>query len=399
MNGALEGYRILDMTQGIAGPSAAMRLGDAGASVVKVEPIDGDITRSLGPELNGESALFMALNRNKRSVALDYSAVAGMKALEMLISQSDVVLVDWGPALPEHLRYESLAERNPEIVYCSVSPFGEEGPMAKQPGSELVVQAMSDYVNSLGVAFEDPVRVGTDIASINTGVFAVQAIAAALFHRARGGGGQRVSVSLLGSLLHIRGLLWTCMSNPDAWFGVFNESYTRAPERGYATSDGRVFWGLRRGDSEDWDRLLLELDLLECLSDPRFDDFGRMATSIGRHAPEVKHIWERAFREKDLGTQDVISLVHSIRGDAVPFANYDSLVAHPQIAAVHALRTLRHPKAGDVDVVWPAWTFSATPAGVELPAPLLGEHSTEILSDAGMTDVEIARLRTEGAVG
>ncbi|WP_020499182.1 CaiB/BaiF CoA transferase family protein [Sciscionella marina] len=393
MTGALDGYRVLDLTQGVTGPFTAMRLGDAGAAVVKVEPLEGDMTRFLGPDINGESALFMALNRNKRSLALDRSLDVGQKVLDRLVGNSDVVLVDWSPRLPRHLDYDAMTATNPDIVYCSISPFGEEGPMADLPGSELVVQAMSDYVNSLGVTFEEPVRVGTDIAAMNTGIFAVQAVVAALLHRARGGPGQRVCVSMLGSLLHIRGLLWTCMSNPDDWFGVFNEGYTKAPERGYETTDGRVFWGLRRGDSEDWDRLLIELDMLEYLEDPRFADFGRMATSIGRYAPEVKDIWERAFREKGLGVQDVISLVHSVRGDAVPFSDYATLVGHPQVAAIDALQDVEHPSAGTVRSVGPAWTFSQEPAAVQVAAPTFGQHSEEILLESGLSRTEIKQLR------
>ena len=392
MAGAFEGYKVVDFTTGLAGPFTAMRLADAGADVIKVETKTGDMTRRIGPKINGESAIYLALNRNKRSVALDHTLAESREVVMRLVKGADVVIADrlseWG----DDVSYERLSESNRKLVYCSISAFGDEGPLKDAPGSELTVQAMSDYINSLGVHGEAPVRVGTDIANMNTGIIASQAIAAALFHRARKGEGQRVSVSMLGTLLHMRGLLWTCLSNPDDWYGLFNDHYTKAPDHGYRTAGGRVFWGLRRGDSEDWDRLLLELDLFEYSSDPRFTNYGRMATSIGRYAPEVKPIWEEAFIAKGMARQDVISLIHSVKGDAVPFSDYETLVNHPQVAAVDVLGSVEHPIAGRVTVVRSGWTYSDGSVAVPFAAPALAADSQKVLLEAGFDEQQISEI-------
>ena len=189
-------------------------------------------------------------------------------------------------------------------IYCSISPFGEDGPLRDAPGSELVVQAMAEYTASLGRIGDPPVRVGADVASLNTGIFATQAILAALFHRIRTGEGQRVAVSEFGSLLHMRGIMWHSMSDPDDWYGFHLDHYTKPPDYGYQTKNGALYFILRRGSSEDWDRLVMELGMEEALADPRFDDYGRAATSIGRYATEVKPIWEKAFAQSNARGDD-----------------------------------------------------------------------------------------------
>jgi crotonobetainyl-CoA:carnitine CoA-transferase CaiB-like acyl-CoA transferase len=398
MPGAFEGYKVVDFSEGLAGPFTSMRLADAGAEVLKVETKAGDVTRRLGPKINGESAIYLALNRNKKSIALDQTVICSRDVIRRLVLGADVVVADRLSAWGDEIDYARLSEINPKLVYCSISAFGDEGPMKDAPGSELTAQAMSDYVNSLGVHGEAPVRVGADIANMNTGIFASQAIAAGLFHRARKGEGQRVSVSLLGSLVHMRGLLWTCLSNPDDWYGLFNDHYTKAPDHGYRTARGRVFWGLRRGDSEDWDRLLIELDLFQYSSDPRFANYGRMATSIGRYAPEAKPIWEEAFIAKGMKREDVISLIHSVKGDAVPFSDYETLVTHPQVAAVSALGLVDQGAAGRVTTIGSGWKYSDIPASPPAPAPAFAADSQEILLKAGFGEKEILNYRELGAI-
>src|SRR5712692_9316437 len=168
------------------------------------------------------------------------------------------------------LGYDHLSRINPKLIYCAISAFGEEGPLCDAPGSELVVQAMAEYTASLGRIGDPPVRVGADIASLNTGIFAAQAILGALYHRLRTGEGQRVAVSEFGSLLHMRGIMWHSLSDPDDWFGFHLEHYTKPPDYGYQAKDGALYFILRRGNTEDWDRLVLELGMEHVLADPRF---------------------------------------------------------------------------------------------------------------------------------
>jgi len=400
MSGALTGFTVVDLTQGLCGPFGAMRLGDAGAEVIKIEPLAGDSSRTMGPPFVGDqSALFLSLNRNKKSIALDVGQPAGQALVRRLVATADVLLEDLGPGEAEKLGlgYADLQKMNSKLIYCAISAFGEEGPLRNQPSAELVLQAMADYTNSLGRIGEPPVRLGSDVASLNTGIFASQAITAALFHRMRKGEGQRVAVSMLGTLLHMRGIMWTAMSDPDDWYGFHLDHYTKPPDHGYKTKDGHVYFGLRRGNSEDWDRLLVTLGMVEQLDDPRFANFGRQATSIGRYAPEVKPIWENAFKE--MTNEEVIKLIHEINGDATSFMDYSSLFTQPQIQELKMVQEIDHPTVGKFKAIGPVWRFADTPATVQSPPPLLGQHTEEILTKLGVTSAEIAQLRMAGAIG
>ena len=400
MPGALSGFTVIDVTQGLCGPFGSMRLGDAGAEVIKIEPLSGDSARGMGPPFIGdESAVYLSLNRNKKSLALDLQKSEGQDIVRRLGAQADVVLEDLGPGEAEKLGlgYEDLQKLNPKLVYCSISAFGEAGPLRDLPGAELVIQAMADYTNSLGRIGEPPVRLGTDVASLNTGIFASQAVTAALFHRVRTGEGQRVAVSMLGTLLHMRGIMWTAMTDPDDWYGFHLDNYTKPPDYGYKTKNGQVFFGLRRGSSEDWDRLMLSLGLEEYINDPRFAGFGREATSIGRYAAEVKPVWEQAFKE--MTNDEVVRLVHEFNGDAVPFMDYATLFAHPQVRELNVVQEIDHPTAGTFRTIGPVWRFSATAAGVQSPPPTLGQHSEEILQRLGFSPEKIQALRLGGVIG
>ncbi len=384
--GSLDGFRVLDFTQGLCGPFCTMQLGDGGAEVIKVEPPAGDFARRMGPPFIGdESAVFLSLNRNKKSVVIDLESSSGRETAARLAREADVVVEDFGPgvATTMGLDYTRLRAANPKLIYCSITAFGEEGPLRHLPGSELVVQAMAEYTTSLGRIGDPPVRVGADIASLNTGTFAAQAILAALFHRLRSGEGQRVAVSEFGALLHMRGIMWSSLSDPDDWYGFHLDHYIKPPDYGYQTKNGSFYFILRRGNSEDWDRLVMELGMEEALADSRFDDYGRAATSIGRYATEVKPIWEKAFANRT--REELVDLVKSIGGDAVPIMEYPELLAHPQVAALEVVAEIDHPTAGRLKTVRPVARLSDTPNSIRLAPPTLGQHTDEILSAAGLT--------------
>jgi crotonobetainyl-CoA:carnitine CoA-transferase CaiB-like acyl-CoA transferase len=384
--GSLDGFRVLDFTQGLCGPFCTMQLGDGGAEVIKVEPPAGDFARRMGPPfIGGESAVFLSLNRNKKSVVIDLESASGREMAARLAREADVVVEDFGPggATTRGLDYAQLRAANPKLIYCSITPFGEEGPLRHLPGSELVVQAMAEYSASLGRIGDPPVRVGADIASLNTGTFAAQAILGGLFHRLRSGEGQRVAVSEFGALLHMRGIMWSSLSDPDDWYGFHLDHYIKPPDYGYQTKNGSFYFILRRGNSEDWDRLVMELGMEEALADSRFDDYGRAATSIGRHATEVKPIWEKAFANRT--REELVDLVKSIGGDAVPIMEYPELLAHPQVAALEVVAEIDHPTAGRLKTIRPVARLSDTPNSIRLAPPTLGQHTDEILLATGLT--------------
>lgn len=383
--GSLAGFRVLDLTQGLCGPFCTMQLGDAGAEVIKIEPPAGDFARRMGPPFVGdESAVFLSLNRNKKSVVLDLETEFGRDAAARMARDADVIVEDFRPGAAQKLglAYDQLHSVNHKLIYCSITPFGEDGPLRDFPGSELVVQAMAEYTASLGRIGDPPVRVGADIASLNTGIFAAQAILGALFHRLRSGEGQRVAVSEFGTLLHMRGIMWSSMSDPDDWYGFHLDHYIKPPDYGYQTKNGAFYFILRRGNSEDWDRLAMELRMEEALADPRFDDYGRAASSIGRYATEVKPIWEKAFVHRT--REDLIALMKSIGGDAVPIMDYPALLAHPQVAALEIVAEIDHPTAGRLKALRPVARFSDTPDSIRLAPPTLGQHTAEILFATGI---------------
>jgi crotonobetainyl-CoA:carnitine CoA-transferase CaiB-like acyl-CoA transferase len=374
-----------------------MQLGDGGAEVIKIEPPCGDFARRMGPPfVGGESAVFLSVNRNKKSVVLDLETPRGRGAALRLVQNADVLVEDCGQVAGEKLglAYSQVRNGNPKLVYCSISPFGEDGPLRDASGSELVVQAMAEYTASLGRIGDPPVRLGADVASLNTGIFAAQAILAALFHRLRTGEGQRVAVSEFGSLLHMRGIMWTALSDPDDWYGFHLDHYTKPPDYGYQTQSGPLYFILRRGDSEGWDRLVMELGMEEVLTDPRFADYGRAATSIGRYATEVKAVWEKAFASRT--REEIIELVRSVGGDAVPILDYPSLLAHPQVAALEAITEIDHPVAGQLKMVRPVARFSATPNRIRTPPPKLGQHTEEVLGEAWLSTTDQITLRSAG---
>jgi crotonobetainyl-CoA:carnitine CoA-transferase CaiB-like acyl-CoA transferase len=240
---------------------------------VKVEPPGGDPARRQGPTFLGEtSVLFLALNRNKRSVLLNLEAPAERARLATLVGAADVLLHDRTPRQARALGLGPKAQtrRHSRLIHCSLTDFGPRGPLRDRRGSELVVQAMAEYSASLGTAGEPPLRLGADVANAAGAFFAFQAILAALIERdspgRKGSGkGQAVAVSLFGALLHLRGILWSSRSDPDEWYGFHLESATKPPDHGYQTADRPVYFSLGRGSDADWDRLLAELDLFDVL--------------------------------------------------------------------------------------------------------------------------------------
>lgn len=393
--GALDGFTVIDVTQGLCGPFASMRLADAGADVLKIEPPgSGDCARGMGPPFVGEqSAIFLSLNRNKRSAAIDLDTDDGCALVRRLVADADVFLEDLGPGRAEAigLGHADLATTNPGLITCSISAWGEKGPLRDLPGAEVVVQAMAEYTRSLGRIGEPPVRLGADVANLNTAVFASQAVTGALFHRLRTGTGQRVSVSMLRVLLHMRGIMWTSRTDPDGWWGFHLDHYTNPPEVGYRAGDGKLFFGLRRASSEDFDRLMIELGLTDHITDERFGNEGRDAAPLGKHVVAAKPVWEEAFSQHTV--EELRMMIQAAGGDAAEFNDYPSLVNHPQIDALEAVDEFDHPTAGAVRTIRPVARHSRSPSGIRTPPPLLGQHTDEALTDLGLSSAEIADLR------
>jgi crotonobetainyl-CoA:carnitine CoA-transferase CaiB-like acyl-CoA transferase len=374
--GLLAGIRVLELAEGTAGPCTGSLLAAAGADVVKIEPPGGDRSRGWTPVLGGGmSAPFLALNRNKRSACLDLTA-PDVNIGPALVSWADVVIVDHttAPITPEE-----VAEVNPDAVYCRVSGFGPDGPQRDEPSDELPAQLLSEVTASLGVPGEPPVRLGTDVAGMYTGIYGLQAVTAALVARETSGRGQLVDVSLLGSLLAMRSTLWVSQSCPDEWWGFHLDSYTKDPWPGYRCKSGRIFAWLRGPAFRNG--LVEDLRMEWVYDDPRLPLVLSEGCAPGtRHTDELTEVWDRAFA--DFTIEELITLTEPYGGQVVPAADYAELARDRHAREAGLFRRIDQPGIGPVDVVAPPWThFDGEELGELRPAPRLGEHTAEVLRE------------------
>ena len=401
MPGPLDGVRVLDLSQGLAGPYCAMLLGNGGADVVKVEPPDGDDARRYAPAAaSGDGAQFIELNRDKRGIAVDIERPEGLEVVRRLLRDVDVLITDFGPqrAAALGLDYASVEAVNRRVIHCNITPFGEAGPMADQPGAEVVVQAMAEYTQSVGTLGEAPQRLGTDVANLNTGGQAVQGIVAALLMRERTGEGQHVTLNMLNTLLHLRGMMWASHSDGvDDWWGFHQDTYIKPPDHGYRTKDGNVFLtGVGSVSDEQFDSLLARLGIPASVKDdPRWaNNGGAVVGGPSRYGWEVTEVWERAFA--DLTTEEVIQIFEDHGANGFPINDYEMLTAHPQIAAIGMVRELTNPQIGTYKTLGVPWLFADTPATVSTTAPSLGQHTDAVLAAVGYTAEAIRSLKQAG---
>ncbi|GEM_PF-107548 len=401
----LAGVKVLDLTEEIAGPFCTMQMADAGAEVIKVESLQGDLSRGLGPAPNGESAVFLGLNRNKKSIALDIRQEDGREVVRKLARDVDVLVESFRPGEADRLGlgYEDLKAVNPRLVYCSISPFGETGPYAQKAASELEVQGMSGFTWFLGEPGEAPVRVGADIGSTSAGASAFTAIAAALLERQRSGSGQKVGVSMLGTLL-AAGTMWiSAHSNPDDYRGFYLTAPFDHAETGYQTADRPMAFSLMvrnpEQGKETWLQFAREVGLEGLLDDPYWRDYGPRLVGMGTDAQDAKPVLETAFVNRS--AEELVAMVQRLKGSGAVFYSYEDLFAgpHPQIVATGIIREIEHPIAGTVRMAGPLWRLSETQARVKSPPPLLGQNTEEVLSSAGYSASEIAALRASGVLG
>ncbi len=387
MPGPLDGLKVLEIAEAIAGPYAAMALGDAGADVTKVESLDGDRSREWGSHRRGDfGAVYAGLNRNKRSIALDPDTTESHQVVRRLAEQADVVIVDVGWDDRIGLTFDEVQQVNPRAVYLSISEWGPKGPWANQPPyGELAAQLASEATLSLGMIGEKPVRQGTDVGSMYAAIYGIQAVSSALLARGRTGRGQRIDVSLFGALIAMRSTLWVALSNPDYWWGFHLDSYIKPPDHGYACKDGqRIFFSLARMTPDSRQTLHAELGGLPWLdSEPRRQLFMEdRGGGTGRYGYLVADLWEKAFSTKT--AEEMIELVRRLGGWAFPLNDYQTLFSSEQVAAVGMVEEMEYPGSGTRRTMAPPWEFAATPASIRRAPPALGAHTSEILAEAGL---------------
>jgi crotonobetainyl-CoA:carnitine CoA-transferase CaiB-like acyl-CoA transferase len=392
MHGPLAGIRIVDVTTMISGPLATRILGDQGADVIKVERRDtGDLARGLGGRRRGMAPVFATINRSKRSVALDLKHERGRELIERLVATADVFVQNFRPGVAERMGigYDALRRVRDDLIYVSISGFGERGPYAHKRVYDPVIQALSGLASVQGTGTDRPRMVRLIVPDKLTGVTAAQAITAALFARERTGQGQHVRLSMLDTMV---AFLWPEAMAQHTFVGR-DIGAMRPPDARdliFRTLDGYMTAGTV-SDAE-WEAFTREVDRPEWAADPRF------RTAAGR----VKHADARLeLMAEVLGTRTTEEWVRRLDAAGVPCApilSREDLLDDPQLRANALIVESEHPHAGPMRQPRPAERFEATPAAIQRPAPLLGEHTDAILEELGVDAAEREELRREGVL-
>jgi len=390
LTSALGDVLVLDLSHALAGPFASTMLGDYGAEVIKIEPLDGDISRAWGPPFYGdEAAYFVNLNRNKKSVALDLKHPEGRALFFRLLDGADVVLENLrvGTVVRLGIDYERARERQPRIIYCSISGFGQDGPYRDRAALDLVVQAESGMMSITGEPGGRGVRAGVSIADITAGMYAAFGILAALHARQLTGRGQFLDVSMLeGQLGILSGMVGAYLADRIVP-GPLGTAYgALLPYQTFRTKTRDIAIGI--GSDKLWRAFCPLLGLAPIADDPRYVT----NASRNRNRPSLVAALEKAFLTKTYEEWEAILLPAGIPMGAIN--TIDRVVEHPQIAARGTLVDSTHPVAGTIQMVGPPVRMSETPGAVRAPAPLLGEHTDQVLRERlGLSDEEIAGLR------
>jgi crotonobetainyl-CoA:carnitine CoA-transferase CaiB-like acyl-CoA transferase len=388
----LSGYRVVDCSIAMAGPMAGQRLGDLGADVIKVEPTTGEWQRSMSNAgLRGRriNAAFLSLNRNKRSLAIDLKSEAGKEIVYRLIATADVFLQNYRPGVADRLglSYDALKARKPDIVYVSMSGYGESGPYAGRPGQDLLLQALSGALLSVGAEGSAPAPAGQFLVDAVTAHAACEGAVAALLHRERTGEGQKVEVNMLDVIvtlqmqelsLFLAGAAQSRSAEPHA------HSFIRAPYGIFATKDAYLalsFPNMRT--------------LGEVLGEPTFLDM-RDEVDTHTHRDVIFAACREHLRHKT--TEEWLSLMRSRGIWCGPVYGYRDVVDDPQVRHNGAIVDYWHPTEGRVRTPGFPIRFTKTPCAIDRGAPLVGEHTSEVLAEIGFGEDEIRAMLADGVI-
>jgi crotonobetainyl-CoA:carnitine CoA-transferase CaiB-like acyl-CoA transferase len=390
--GPLSGYRIIDLTQMLSGPMATMILGDQGADVIKVEPPGtGDLTRARGGSKRGLSAAFAIINRNKRSIALDLKDHRGLAVLKHLVGGADVFVQNFRPGRAERMGIgePELRRLKPDLIYVSISGFGEKGPYVEKRVYDPVIQALSGLADiQADYKTGRPQMIRLIIPDKVTALTAAQAITAALLARERTGDGQHVRLAMLDAVI---AFLW-----PEGMASHTFISSSPQPSRSnsrdliFETADGFITAGAN--SNAEWRGLATALGHPEWIDDQRFST---VAARI-RNAAERLDLTAEVLATKT--SAEWLSKLEANDVPSAPVLSREQVLRDPQVAANDLIVESDHPHAGRMRQPRPAARFEGTPAGLHRPAPLLGEHTDEVLRELGISDKAASDLRTAGVV-
>ncbi len=391
----LDGLKVLDLSRILAGPYCSMWLADMGAEVIKVErPETGDDSRAFGPPfIEGESTYFMSVNRNKKSISLNFKHEKSLEILKKLIKKSDVLIENFRPGYMESigLSFEEVHKLNSKIIYASISGFGHTGPLSENPGYDLAIQGMSGLMDLTGDPQGPPFKMGTSIADILAGIYAFQGILLALIARQKTKKGQKIDVSLLDGqvslLTYQAGKFFATGETPKR---KGNQHPSICPYETFQTKDG--YLNLAIGNDKLW-QLFCELTGLEKeKNDSRFASNESRVKNRNELFPLIQNIlikktveeWGKLLDEKGIPFGPILSV--------------DKVLTHPQILAREMVQELTHSKGFKLKVTGIPIKFSETPGAIEMPPPILGQHTEEILTSLGFNENEIKKLKEEKVV-
>jgi formyl-CoA transferase/CoA:oxalate CoA-transferase len=389
----LEGLTVLDLTRVLSGPYCTMLLADMGARVIKIEqPGKGDDTRGWGPPfVEGESAYFLSINRNKESVTLDFKRPEGRAILDRLIAASDVLVENFRPGTLAKLGldYQALAASHPRLVYASISGFGHTGPRSAEAGYDAVMQGEGGLMSITGAADGPPFRLGVAIADIVSGMFAAQGITLALFARERTGRGQQVDIGMLDSvaaLLTYQAAIYFATGSAPSRMG--NRHPTIVPYETFSAADGEFV--LAVGNDDQWRRLCEAAEI---------EDDGRFATNRARvtRYDELKPMLDERLRRRTRA--DWIARLAAAGVPCGSVRDLREVFDDAQLAARNMVATLNHPAIGSLRLLGVPVKLSETPASVRTAPPTLGQHTDAVLqTDLGMSASDLATLRASGVI-
>ena len=393
---ALQGIKVVDLTRILAGPFCTQVLADHGAEVWKIErPGKGDDTRAFGPPfLGGQSTYFMSINRGKRSVAVDLKHPEGKALVQQLVAHADVLVENFRPGTADKLGLgaDAMTALNPRLVYCSMSGFGHTGPWRDKPGYDLAIQGMSGLQSLTGAADGPPMKAGLSMADLATGLYAAQGILLALFHRERTGRGDVVDISMLDSMLSLltyhAGIYFADGTVPVR---RGNRHPSIVPYETFETADGHL--NLAVGNDRIWQRFCAAVQRPDLAENP---DFASNPQRVANHGALFEEL-SGLMRART--TAEWVALLEGAGVPCGPIHDVGEALNLPQTVARGAVVTLDHPAAGPVKVVGSPARLQNAPPQYELPPPLVGQHTREVLRSAlGLDDARLDALVAQGAL-
>jgi len=392
----LEGITVLDLSRVLSGPYCTMQLADMGARVIKIErPGLGDDTRAWGPPfVNGESAYFLSINRNKESLTLNFKHPEGRRLLDELIARADILVENFRPGTLDELDlgYEALRAKHPRLIYTSISGFGHSGPLRERAGYDAVLQGEAGIMSLTGPPDAAGYKVGVAIADLAAGLFAAQGTLLALYARERTGRGQHVDIAMLDSvaalLTYQAGIYFVTGESPKRHG---NAHPTVAPYETFQAADGEVV--LAAGNDELWRRFCRVAGLDAYAGDPRFATNRDRVRNYGTLRPIVADAFSKRTRAEWL------EVLNDAGIPAGPVRNLQEVLTDEQLLTREMVHVLQHSSAGPVQVLGVPVKLSATPGAVRRAPPALGEHTEEILTgDLGLATSQITEMRAAGVI-